>query len=113
MQKNSELISNDYCRLNENMHKERPCYGVGGSFWAGSIYTHACRINAKTILDYGAGKRTLENSLLNRKLTIKSYDPCIPEIAGRPDKADIVVCTDVLEHIEPDLIDNVLISDLT
>lgn len=38
---------------------------------------------------------------------ILSYDPCM---AGCEEKrpSDLVVCTDVLEHIEPELLDNVL-----
>ena len=35
------------------------------------------------------------------------YDPAYPEY-GDPKSADLVCCIDVLEHIEPDLIDNVI-----
>lgn len=53
------------------------------------------------ILDYGCGKGKLG---LGRK-----YDPAIPEFFADPEPADLLVSTDVLEHIEPDLLDNVLI----
>ena len=36
------------------------------------------------------------------------YDPAVESKRGLPDPQDIVVCTDVLEHIEPELLDNVL-----
>jgi hypothetical protein len=60
---------------------------------------------ATTILDYGAGKRTLERAL---GFGIANYDPAIEEISAPPDPADLVVCTDVLEHIEPECLDAIL-----
>ncbi len=39
---------------------------------------------------------------------MREYDPAIEGKDGRPVFADLVVCTDVLEHIEPDRLDNVL-----
>jgi hypothetical protein len=36
------------------------------------------------------------------------YDPAIPGKDERPEFADLVVCTDVLEHIEPERIGAVL-----
>ena len=49
--------------------------------------------------------------LLSNALTgfdVRNYDPCIPEYATPPSPAELVVCTDVLEHIEPDKLDAVL-----
>jgi 2-polyprenyl-3-methyl-5-hydroxy-6-metoxy-1,4-benzoquinol methylase len=59
----------------------------------------------KDILDYGCGKSTLAQNL---PFNISQYDPAVELYSGRPEAADIIVCTDVLEHIEPELIDNVL-----
>lgn len=60
------------------------------------------------ILDYGCGKRTLEEAL---GFPIANYDPAIPGLDEAPQPADIVSCTDVLEHIEPDCLPAVL-SDI-
>lgn len=68
--------------------------------------------HSRSILDYGCGKRTLEAGLLRQwknvpLVPIVNYDPCI-EGCEKKVKCDLVACTDVLEHIEPELLDNVL-----
>jgi FkbM family methyltransferase len=57
-------------------------------------------------LDYGCGKQTLAAALPD--LRVIGYDPAVPGLDAPPQPADLVVCTDVLEHVEPELIDNVL-----
>jgi hypothetical protein len=42
-----------------------------------------------------------------KDITYHPYDPAFPEY-GEPKTADIVCCIDVLEHIEPLLLNNVL-----
>ena len=51
----------------------------------------------------------------NLDFEITQYDPAIPQFSEYPVAHDIVVCTDVLEHIEPEFLDNVLteIHDLS
>jgi hypothetical protein len=68
-------------------------------------------VGTTELLDYGAGKGRLGATLeemLKRRLTIHHYDPAIPRWSARPEPCKLVACIDVLEHIEPDLIDNVL-----
>ncbi len=103
-----ETISEEYRELNRRMHLERPEYGVGGHKWAQAVRQLAKAIPATTILDYGAGKRTLEKAL---GFGIANYDPAIEEISAPPEPADLVVCTDVLEHIEPERLE-ALLDDL-
>lgn len=71
---------------------------------------------ARSVLDYGCGsKRSLLQALsLPPDVVYEGYDPAIPEYAGAPMPAELVCCIDVLEHIEPTLLDNVLdnLSDL-
>jgi len=57
------------------------------------------------VLDYGCGKGTLQRSL---DFVIQQYDPCVEGLDDPPIPADLVVCTDVLEHIEPEYLDSVL-----
>lgn len=72
------------------------------------------RLGVTHLLDYGCGENvTLAKNLkLNAKLTYQAYDPCVERFSAPPLPAELVCCLDVLEHIEPDLLDNVL-DDLT
>jgi hypothetical protein len=58
-----------------------------------------------TILDYGCGKGALAKALSPRP--VMEYDPAIPG-KDQAQPCDIVVCTDVLEHIEPDMVHDVI-----
>ena len=39
---------------------------------------------------------------------VTNYDPCIEGLDFPPVPHEVVACTDVLEHIEPELVENVL-----
>jgi hypothetical protein len=100
-----QLITEEYRRLNADLHKSNHKYGVSGERHAASIFDLAIKMGTQDILDYGCGKSSLANNL---PYVIQQYDPAIPKYADLPKPADIVVCTDVLEHIEPACIDKVL-----
>lgn len=66
-----------------------------------------------SVLDYGCGHGEIgsimrRDNLIPEGVTYHEYDPGVPEKSALPEPADLVICTDVLEHIEPDLIDNVI-----
>lgn len=67
------------------------------------------------ILDYGAGKGTLGQTLAPMlpgvALKIHHYEPAVPAWAATPQPAEMVTCIDVLEHIEPDYL-NAVLDDL-
>jgi FkbM family methyltransferase len=100
-----ELISPEYIQLNKKLHEDNPMYGMGGSKHADTILKLSKELKTTDILDYGAGKMMLQKSL---PFPIFNYDPCVPEISATPRPADILVCTDVLEHIENDKLNFVL-----
>lgn len=99
------LISEAYRELNAQMHAEVAAYGTSGHSSADNVKRLAEIVKAKSILDYGCGKRTLEQAL---GFPISNYDPGIVELASPPSPADVVVCSDVLEHIESHCLDAVL-----
>lgn len=94
-------ISNEYRDLNAQMHREMPYYGANGHRWGGHVLTLIKRFKAESVLDWGAGKGTLKEYL--RRYTpakVQNYDPAVPEFSAPPEPADLVICTDVLEHVE-------------
>lgn len=99
------LITPEYQAQQTSYHVERPDYGQSGHKWAEHVRTFSDQLGSRDILDYGCGKETLQRSL---PFPIHMYDPCIPHRATPPEPADLVVCTDVLEHIEPECLDAVL-----
>ena len=99
------MISEAYKEQQKELHN-RGQYGIQGKHYAESVKNLAEALKTHDILDYGCGQRTLEKEI---GFLIRNYDPCIEEFSEPPQlPADIVVCTDVLEHIEPEHIDAVL-----
>lgn len=99
-----KVISEYMTEQNRMFHKTRPDYGTFSSKWAKGIRSIVDIYGIETILDYGAGKQALKKDFPD----IQSYDPGIIEISNPPKPADLVICTHVLEHIEPELFENVL-----
>lgn len=68
--------------------------------------------DGESILDYGCARRRLRHSLSQGAEELlpflREYDPGVPGCDGPPEPADIVVCTDVLEHVEVECLDDVL-----
>ena len=72
-----------------------------------------------TVLDYGAGSGALGDELerLFREVTVTRYDPFAPKWRGgaEPGIHDVVNCCDVMEHVEPQCVENTIkyIADRT
>jgi hypothetical protein len=98
------LISEDYRILQTDLHISRPDYGAQGKRFARAIEDIAIEFGCTSLLDYGAGKGTLKEALSESSCTqlaeIAEYDPAIPGKDKEPKAADLVACTDVLEHVE-------------
>ena len=103
-----ELISAEFKELNARLHRENLAYGVGGGKEAPTVLKLAEQLKTKSILDYGCGKGYLAKAI---PFPIWEYDPAIPGKEESPRPADLVICADVLEHIEPDKL-QVVLDDL-
>ncbi len=106
----STLISEEYRKMQEELHLN-PNYGVASVQYAPIVAEVLKQVKAPELLDYGAGKGRLGETLktlLPNPPQIRHYDPARPEWAAVPQPAPFVACIDVLEHIEPELLDNVL-----
>lgn len=102
------LISEDYRGLNRQLHAENPTFGNDNFGWSNYALNVAQNNGYTDILDYGCGKGRLGKLLGENGLTVQEYDPAIEGKEALPQSADFVVCTDVLEHIEPVHINAVL-----
>lgn len=95
------LITDYYRDQNVTLHRTRPTYGSRERVARYQEIAELCD-DGDRILDYGCGKASMSRHLSN----VTNYDPALyPEL---PDPHDVVVCMDVLEHIEPDCLKDVL-----
>ena len=101
----STTISDEYRALNRELHEREPLFGVKGSRAAPAVYALSRQLSTEDVLDYGCGKGTLAAAL---PFSIKEYDPAVSGKDALPEPADIVVCCDDMEHIEPECIDATL-----
>lgn len=99
------LISEEMRQANKLLH-DRGDYGSRGHRWKACVDDIMQRGNCQSVLDYGCGKGGLKAAL--PQYDVREYDPAIPGKDALPEPADLVLCADVLEHVEPELIDNVL-----
>lgn len=102
-----KLLSAEYQQQLRILHAGRP-WGYGGYKYGKAVSDLAKSVNARTVLDYGCGIGTLKLALQLEPLIVYEYDPGVIEKDSPPKPADILVCTDVLEHIEPDYFHAVL-----
>ena len=105
-----DLISPYYKHLLNRLHHQRP-RGFGNTAWLKGLEQFTD--GHKSFLDYGCGKGNVVNGLKERypDALVRGYDPGMPDFDKVPDSSEtyeFLLCTDVLEHIEPDRIDNVL-----
>jgi SAM-dependent methyltransferase len=105
------LISEDYREQNRLLHEQREDYGRSSKKWAPYVDHLVREERHDTVLDYGCGKGLLAQELAPRGIRVAEYDPSIPGKEATPEPADLVACTDVLEHIEPAMV-NAVIRDL-
>ena len=97
--------TSNYIELYQELHSKEDDYGTSGSNYFKEVCLVIDFLKPKTVLDYGCGKAVLLKQLEEKYPDIKfyGYDPAIPERAKMPVKqADLVINTDVLEHIPED-----------
>lgn len=99
-------ISPKYLKKQQWLHDQPKGYGGRGDKWAGPVKHMLRNYHCQTMLDYGCGQGTLVQGLQGRPnlpVTFYEYDPAIPgKDYINQMFFDLVVCTDVLEHVEPD-----------
>lgn len=96
------LLSDDYKNQLMQKHIAKP-WGGGGASWVPHLEQWRQFDGVSTVLDYGCGRHTFLHSMRDRHphIEVREYDPGVPGFDASPAPADLVVCTDVLEHFEP------------
>ena len=100
-----KLMSPAYRALQRELHARPNGYGGKGDKWAAGVAALVARFDATSVLDYGCGEGSLKKALapmVGSRVRIDEYDPAIEGKDHAPSFADLVVCTDVLEHVEPE-----------
>ena len=98
-------ISDAYRAEQQKLH-ENERYGVASIGYTPLVRSLLGIGSCVSLSDYGAGKCKLRSTLgaTADGIDYFPYDPAFPEY-GEPRPADMVACIDVLEHIEPPMLD--------
>jgi hypothetical protein len=128
----NEIITPRYAALNSTLHKKRREYGAYGRRYAEHVYGLLALYRPQSVIDFGCGKGSLAVEVekliadrqpsrfrKNREFAARrtdlhmpdwqDFDPAIEGKDTLPElPADLLVTTDVLEHVEPELLDNCL-----
>jgi len=105
------ITNEDYIQQYKQLHEDEADYGTTSAYLFEAVGFLIECLEAETILDYGCGKGRLLKQLQQAfpEKTFYGYDPAIPEYETCPSApVDLVVNTDVLEHIPEEDVGSVL-----
>ena len=118
--KPENMLSEDYRQQLQEKHASDGTWGNTSLMHYDTILQLIDRHNIKSVLDYGCGKgmigqrfREEQKQSGNKYASVQffEYDPGIPGKDDMSTKGELLINTDVLEHIEPEYLDQVL-SDM-
>ena len=103
-------ISPAYRNVLSELHATNKEWGTSGHNHFDTVSALIDTNKFKTVLDVGCGKGVLIKQLRDEHpdVTVIGYDPAIPEYAYLPPVCSLVTCTDVLEHVELEHLDEFL-----
>jgi len=96
----------------KQLHKNE-VYGMSSIYLVVPVSEIISKTKPKRVLDYGCGQSRLLNVLYENypDIDFVKYDPAIKKYSNKPTgKFDLVICTDVLEHIPEDCLDYILMD---
>lgn len=103
------MFSKEYVEQLNKLHERKNSFGIRDGI--GEIQEWIDKYEPKSFIDYGCGKGGLVNTLndVYGEGSCVGYDPGHPDWVEHPSKpAEMLISTDVLEHIEPEHLGAVL-----
>lgn len=98
------LISRGHLDEQRRLHAMPEGYGGKGMRHREFVRSMLKELGCKSGLDYGCGQGTLWGKSYSRERdpnwALQGYDPAVDAFSAPPLPADLVVCTDVMEHVE-------------
>lgn len=95
----SSPVSAEHIQQYQAIHRNTR-YGVSGYKFAPHIQLCVLELRPATLLDYGCGQTDLTQAVQGLGVQLHRYDPAIPALSTLAiARADLVVNTDVLEHV--------------
>lgn len=107
----TRIQSDKYISEYKILHQEKDSFGASCIKQLNYITLIIDYIKPKKVLDFGCGKGTLikELSSVYPDIVFDGYDPAVSEFENLPEgEYDLVICTDVLEHIPENNLKNVV-----
>jgi len=106
-----DLASREYRAQLAAVHARTKGWGGDGGKHVAEVARFAEFLGVTSLLDYGAGRGALKDGLAKAMVNVRvmEYDAGFPGKGTLPKPSDFVVCTDMLEHVEPEKLDNVLL----
>ena len=104
-------MSEKYLEEYKLLHKNMASFGSGACLYLDELRLIIDYLRPKTVLDYGCGKANLIKALseIYSDIQFYGYDPAVEMYNTLPvEKADLVINTDVLEHIPENELDSVV-----
>jgi len=106
------IVNDKYKEQYEQLHADYKFKGGQVAVFKKEIGRFIKDIKALNVLDYGCGAASAYKKKLHEKWRVPLpflYDPYRPEYAERPPfNFDLVICTDVMEHIPEEDVQDVL-----
>jgi len=103
-------ITPEYTESLKKLH-ERKTFGIRTTI-PSEVIRCITEYNIQSILDFGCGKGNVVTELKKMfpNLIVYGYDPAQEEFNSLPSNVDMIFSTDVLEHVEPHLLDKTLLE---
>lgn len=104
-----DLVSPEYLAQLRELHARGVAFGTNAARFAERVRELTRDWKCNSVLDYGCGQGQLVDALRGYIPLVAGYDPAVQRFAIMPcSSVDLVVCTDMLEHVEPEHIVGVL-----